>query len=203
MRTYSLSEMFASIQGEGFWAGRRAVFVRLAHCNLWSGREADRASATCRFCDTDFAPRSRMTAIEICREAAALWGDGRDGRFVVLTGGEPSLQVDHALVAMLKRHGFEAAMETNGTRRPPALVDWITVSPKAGAALAVDSGDELKVVWPQEGLDMDGLAALPFAHRFVQPMAGAEGSEAACLEMVRADPRWRLSLQVHKILGLR
>lgn len=203
MRAYKINEMFASVQGEGYWTGRRAVFCRFSGCNLWSGREEDRASAVCRFCDTEFRGGGKLTAAEICEAAARLWGKGREGRIIVLTGGEPTLQADHQLVAALQRFDFTVAIETNGTRAVPAVVDWITVSPKAGAPLAQASGDEIKVVVPQDGLDLASLASLDFAHRFVQPMAGREGSEAAALAIVEADPRWRLSLQTHKYIGVR
>ncbi|MFZ2989474.1 7-carboxy-7-deazaguanine synthase [Ideonella sp.] len=209
--TYSVKEIFYTLQGEGAQAGRAAVFCRFAGCNLWSGREADRASAVCQFCDTDFVGTDGTlggkfdTAAALAALVAAQWPAGAPNRLVVLTGGEPLLQVDEALVDALHAEGFRIAVETNGTVLPPAGLDWLCVSPKAGSTLLVRSGQELKVVVPQTGLDLDALAALPFEHHFLQPMDGllarqnAEWATARCM----ADPRWRLSVQTHKVLGLR
>ena len=209
---YSIKEMFYTLQGEGAHAGRPAVFCRFAGCNLWSGREEDRAGAQCAFCDTDFVGTDGTgggrfeNAKALADAAAALWPARAAGeRFIVLTGGEPLLQVDAALVEALHRRHFYVAVETNGTIAPPRELDWVCVSPKAGATLAVTSGDELKVVVPQEGLDLDALAALDFAVHSLQPMDGPRLKEntaqavAACLE----DPRWKLSLQTHKVIGIR
>lgn len=207
--SYAVKEIFKTLQGEGGFAGRAAVFCRLAGCNLWSGREADRAGAVCRFCDTDFVGTDGMSggrfasADDLAAAIARAWGRG-EGRFVVLTGGEPLLQVDEDLVAALHRHAFMIAVETNGTIAPPHGLDWICVSPKAGAPLAVTRGSELKLVYPQEGLSPDDVQDLAFEHFWLQPMDGPErtaNTEAAvayCLD----HPRWRLSLQTHKLIGI-
>jgi 7-carboxy-7-deazaguanine synthase len=211
--TYSVKEIFLTLQGEGANAGRVAVFCRFTGCNLWSGREADRASAVCRFCDTDFVGTDGTlggkyaSATELAAQIAAQWPQplGAGARLVVLTGGEPLLQVDEALIAALHAQGFEIAVETNGTLAAPAGLDWICVSPKAGSTLCLTRGDELKVVVPQAGLDMAALAALPFGQHLVQAMDGPDAARnrehaiALCL----ADPRWRLSVQTHKLLGIR
>lgn len=205
MKTYLVKEAFLSLQGEGANVGRRAVFVRFAGCNLWSGREEDRASAICRFCDTQFVGGTRYDAVGIARLVGELWNSKARPRFVVLTGGEPMLQVDEHLIDVLHRWECEAAIETNGTKPVPWSLDWITVSPKAGAAIAQGIGQELKVVFPQAGLDLDVLAVLPFRYRYLQPMDGPdrESNKAAALAYCLAHPEWRLSLQVHKILGIR
>ena len=209
---YSVKEIFYTLQGEGSHAGRPAVFCRFAGCNLWSGREADRASAVCKFCDTDFVGTDGTlggkfaTAAELAGRVAAQWpGADLSARFVVLTGGEPLLQVDEALVAALHAQGFEIAVETNGTVAAPAGIDWLCVSPKAGAPLVQRSGQELKVVVPQEGMDLAELEKLDFEHHRVQPMDGpqrqanTEWAVQWCLD----HPRWQLSLQTHKYLGIR
>lgn len=205
---YAVKEMFLTLQGEGMQAGRRAVFVRLAGCNLWSGREADRAHARCRFCDTDFVGTDgenggRYEAGALAATAAALWGEGARP-LAVVTGGEPTLQLDAALVDALHARGFEIAIETNGTLPAPAGVDWVCVSPKAGTEIVQRRGDELKLVWPQEGIDPEVLLGWDFAHFIIQPMdcAGAEAARAAAIAYVMAHPRWRLGLQAHKLLGL-
>jgi len=206
--SYAVKEMFLTLQGEGAQAGRRAVFLRFAGCNLWSGREQDRAAAQCGFCDTDFvgtdgANGGRYEAAALARRAADLWG-GEEGGFVVVTGGEPLLQLDAALLDALHGHGFEIAVETNGTLPAPAGIDWICVSPKAGTQIVQRSGDELKLVWPQPGIDPAELSAWDFDHFLVQPMDCAEGeaARAAAIAFVMEHPRWRLSLQTHKLLGL-
>lgn len=209
--SYAVKEMFLTLQGEGVNAGRRAVFVRFAGCNLWSGREQDRATAVCRFCDTDFvgvdgAGGGRLPDADALADAAqAFWGDGREDRFAVLTGGEPMLQVDDALVDALHARGFRIAMESNGTLPAHPGIDWLCISPKAGSVVVQRAGDELKLVWPQPGTDLAALDAWNFAHRLVQPLddANAEANRAACVALVMARPRWRLSLQTHKLLGLR
>ena len=209
--SYAVKEMFLTLQGEGVNAGRRAVFVRFAGCNLWSGREQDRATAVCRFCDTDFvgvdgAGGGRFADADALADAArAFWGDGREDRFAVLTGGEPMLQVDDALVDALHARGFRIAMESNGTLPAHPGIDWLCISPKAGSVVVQRAGDELKLVWPQPGTDLAALDAWNFAHRLVQPLddANAEANRAACVALVMARPRWRLSLQTHKLLGLR
>ncbi|HZE90259.1 MAG TPA: 7-carboxy-7-deazaguanine synthase [Rhizobacter sp.] len=208
---YSVKEIFYTLQGEGANAGRPAVFCRFAGCNLWSGREPDREAAACNFCDTDFVGTDGTLggkfadAASLARQIAALWPSADVQPFCVLTGGEPLLQVDGALTEALHRGGFQIAVETNGTLDAPPGLDWICVSPKAGSALKLRRGDELKVVVPQAGLDLNDLATLPFTHRLLQPMDGplasrnTEWAIARCL----ADPRWRLSVQTHKVVGIR
>jgi 7-carboxy-7-deazaguanine synthase len=204
--TYSVKELFFTLQGEGGQAGRAAVFLRLSGCNLWSGREEDRAAAQCRFCDTDFVGGDKFADAESLGAAvAALWPKGRGGHpYVVCTGGEPSLQLDEALIDDLHSRGFEIAVETNGTRALTPGIDWVCVSPKAGTELVVTSGEELKLVWPQAGLDPEALARLPFRNHFLQPMDGPEraANTLACVEYCLTHPTWRLSLQTHKILGI-
>jgi 7-carboxy-7-deazaguanine synthase (Cx14CxxC type) len=210
--TYQVKEIFYTLQGEGANAGRPAVFCRFAGCNLWSGREEDRAASVCRFCDTDFVgtdgpdggrfrePQALAEAIEARWTAA-----DPASRFVVFTGGEPLLQLDTPLIAAVHARGFEIAVETNGTLAAPAGIDWLCVSPKAGAALVQRQGDELKVVVPQPGLSLDELATLPFGRRFLQPMDGpqaAANTQWAIAQCLR-DPRWRLSVQTHKVIGIR
>jgi 7-carboxy-7-deazaguanine synthase (Cx14CxxC type) len=206
--SYAVKEIFLTLQGEGMQAGRRAVFLRLAGCNLWSGREQDRAEAQCRFCDTDFVGMDgenggRYEADALADRVAALWDEG-ERPLVVITGGEPMLQLDEALVAALHGRGFEIAVETNGTLPAPPGIDWICVSPKAGTEVVQRSGDELKLVWPQDGIDPAALLGWDFRHFLIQPMdcAEAEAARAAAIALVMADPRWRLSLQTHKLLGL-
>ncbi len=210
--SYQVKEVFYTLQGEGANAGRPAVFCRFAGCNLWSGREEDRARATCRFCDTDFVGTDGTLggkfaeATALARTVASLWPtDVRDHRFVVLTGGEPLLQVDAALVDALHAEGFRIAVETNGSISAPPGIDWLCVSPKAGADWVQREGDELKVVWPQPGLDLPLLEAARFTHRYLQPMDSptrAQNTEA-CIALCLARPAWRLSLQTHKITGIR
>lgn len=209
--TYSVKEAFKTMQGEGRHAGRAAVFCRFAGCNLWSGREADRALAACRFCDTDFVGTDgegggRFTdADALVGYLAALWGAGAESRFVVLTGGEPMLQVDAALVDALHSAGFEIAIETNGTLPVAPGVDWICVSPKAAAPLAQRRGDELKLVFPQADAEPSTFENLDFQHFLLQPMDGPDVSRhtKAAIDYCLANPRWRLSLQTHKMLGIR
>ncbi len=209
--SYAIKEAFLTLQGEGAQAGRRAVFLRFAGCNLWSGREADRATADCRFCDTDFVGVDGdgggrfAEAGELAEHATRLWGDAPGSRLAVITGGEPLLQLDQALIAALHERGFEIAVETNGTLAAPAGLDWICVSPKAGTPVVQRSGDELKLVWPQAGIDLGELESWDFRHFFIQPMDCAE-REAALSEaiaLVMARPKWRLALQAHKLIGLR
>ena len=208
---YSVKEIFYTLQGEGAQTGRPAVFCRFAGCNLWSGREADRASAVCTFCDTDFVDTDGpgggrfATADALATAVAAAWPAGTGGLpFVVCTGGEPLLQLDAELVSALHRRGFEIAVETNGTRPPPPGLDWICVSPKAGAELVVRAGDELKLVYPQTGAEPERFEPLAFRHFFLQPMDGParERNTDAALRYCLAHPRWRLSLQTHKLLGI-
>lgn len=209
--SYAVKEMFLTLQGEGVNAGRRAVFVRFAGCNLWSGREQDRSTAVCRFCDTDFVGTDGLgggkfaDAAALVAAVAGFWGAGTDERFVVLTGGEPMLQIDDALVDALHAAGFRIAVETNGTLPAHPGIDWICVSPKAGSVVVQRSGDELKLVWPQAGTDLDEVERWDFAHRLLQPMDDARGpaNVEAAIAVVMARPHWRLSLQTHKYLRLR
>jgi 7-carboxy-7-deazaguanine synthase (Cx14CxxC type) len=210
--SYAVKEIFYTLQGEGAHAGRPAVFLRFAGCNLWSGREVDRATAVCRFCDTDFvgtdgtAGGRYASAAALADAVAAHWpaGASEEG-FVVCTGGEPLLQLDAALVAALHAAGFLVAVETNGTLPPPEGIDWLCVSPKAGAPLRVQRGDELKLVVPQPGLAPEDFAGLAFGRFSVQPMDGPERERnlrlavAFCL----ANSQWRLSIQTHKAIGIR
>jgi 7-carboxy-7-deazaguanine synthase (Cx14CxxC type) len=192
-------------------AGRRAVFVRFAGCNLWSGREQDRATAVCRFCDTDFVGTDGdgggkfATADALADAVADRWGEGRADRFVVLTGGEPMLQIDDALVDALHARGFRIAMESNGTLAAHPGIDWVCISPKAGSTVVQRRGDELKLVWPQAGSDLDVLEQWDFAHRLIQPLDDPNAADhvRAATDLVMARPAWRLSLQTHKLLGLR
>ena len=210
MTTYAVKEVFRTLQGEGRNVGRVAVFLRFSRCNLWSGHERDRATAVCRFCDTDFVgtdgPGGGLFrgADELADHVAEVWGPDRDHRFVVCTGGEPALQLDDDLVAALHGRGFEVAIETNGTLALPAGIDWVCVSPKAGTELVVTAGDECKVVWPQEGIDLDALERLDFAHLLLSPMDGPDkaAATAAAIDQCLARPRWRLSVQTHKVLGI-
>ena len=207
---YSVKEMFYTLQGEGTHAGRPAVFCRFAGCNLWSGREADRASAQCTFCDTQFVGTDGEgggrfeSAASLAEAASRSWPGLAGSKFIVLTGGEPLLQVDSALTAALHDRGFFIAVETNGTLPVPAGIDWVCVSPKAGTRLEVLRGDELKVVVPQPGLDLDRLATLGFTHHRLQPMDGPLATENTrwAVSHCLADPRWSLSLQTHKYLGI-
>jgi 7-carboxy-7-deazaguanine synthase (Cx14CxxC type) len=207
--SYAVKEIYYTLQGEGANAGRPAVLLRFAGCNLWSGREQDRASAQCDFCDTDFVGTDgpgggRFDSSEaLARAVSAAW-PGSARRFVVCTGGEPLLQLDEPLTAALHRAGFEIAIETNGTLLPPPGVDWVCVSPKAGVELVLRRGDELKLVFPQDGISPDNLEGLDFRHWFLQPMDGphrARNTELA-VRYCLAHPRWRLSLQTHKLVGI-
>ncbi len=211
--SYAVKEIFLTLQGEGVQAGRRAVFLRFAGCNLWSGLEKDRTSAVCQFCDTDFVGMNgengaRYRGAEaLADKVALLWGEGAEHRYVVMTGGEPMLQVDAALVAALQTRGFEVAMESNGTIPAEPSIDWICISPKAGSQVVQRSGDELKLVWPQAGSDTADMESWDFGHFLIQPMdSGGESvniaNAQAATAFVNAHPKWRLSLQNHKILGL-
>lgn len=210
--SYSVKEIFYTLQGEGAQAGRAAVFCRFAGCNLWSGREHDRATATCRFCDTDFRGTDGLGGglfedpETLAERLRATWSEhaGSGGRpFVVLTGGEPLLQLDGALIEALHALGFEIALETNGTLSVPDGVDWICVSPKAGADLLQQSGAELKLVFPQPGLSPEDLEHLAFEHFFLQPMDGPHLQEHTrqAIAYCQTRPHWRLSIQTHKLLG--
>ena len=212
VKSYAVKEIFLTLQGEGVQAGRRAVFLRFAGCNLWSGLEKDRASAICQFCDTDFVGMNgenggRYETATLAKKVADLWGAGNDHRYVVMTGGEPMLQVDAAIVAALHAHGFEVAIESNGTIAAEPSIDWVCISPKAGSDVIQRTGHELKLVWPQSGSDTRAMEGWDFTHHLIQPMdSGSDSANAAnkkaALEFVNANPKWRLSLQNHKILGL-
>jgi 7-carboxy-7-deazaguanine synthase (Cx14CxxC type) len=206
---YAVKEIFYTLQGEGANAGRAAVFCRFAGCNLWSGREEDRSKAECQFCDTDFVGTDAegggkfATAPDLADACAKVAGDA-GVTFVVLTGGEPMLQVDAALIDALHARGFTIAIETNGTLPVPRTIDWICVSPKAGTDLKQRTGDELKLVFPQAGLDPENVAGLAFTHRYLQPMDGPDVKDntARAIAYCKAHPGWRLSLQTHKLLGI-
>ncbi len=211
--TYSVKEIYPTLQGEGAQSGRAAVLLRFAGCNLWSGREADRPKATCNFCDTDFAGTggpgggNYARAADLAAAAAAVWDrnhDTRGGAFVICTGGEPLLQIDAPLIAGLHHSGFEIAVETNGTIAAPRGLDWICVSPKARAPLVQTMGDELKLVYPQAGARPESFEELDFRHFFLQPMDGPQrqANTRAAIAFCLGHPRWRLSLQTHKFLGL-
>jgi 7-carboxy-7-deazaguanine synthase len=208
--TYAVKECFLTLQGEGVQAGSRAVFLRFAGCNLWSGREQDRETAQCRFCDTDFVGTDGegggkfADAGELADQVDSLWGAGEDRRLVVITGGEPMLQLDRALVDALHERRFRVAVESNGTLRATAGIDWLCISPKAGTEIVQRSGDELKLVWPQAGIDPAELEGWSFDHFLVQPMDCAESQEAieSAIRLAMDRPRWRLTLQAHKVVGL-
>ena len=209
--SYAVKEMFLTLQGEGVNAGRRAVFVRFAGCNLWSGREQDRATAVCRFCDTDFVGTDGLgggkfaDARALADAVAGFWGTGTQDRFVVLTGGEPMLQIDDAIVDALHAAGFRIAIESNGTLPVHPGIDWVCISPKAGSIVVQRSGDELKLVWPQPGTDIADVERWDFANLLLQPLDDpqADANRDACVALVMERPQWRLSLQTHKMLGLR
>jgi len=212
--SYAVKEMFLTLQGEGVHCGRRAVFLRFSGCNLWTGLEKDRSSAICKFCDTDFVGMDGdgggrfVDANAVAESVTAIWGESKTRRFIVITGGEPMLQVDDALIEALHDHGFEIAIESNGTLPVSRSIDWICISPKAGSETIQKTGDELKLVWPQSGSDWQEMQEWDFAHFLIQPM-DARGDDTAssdslqsAIQFVQANPKWRLSLQTHKILGL-
>ena len=210
---YAVKEIYYTLQGEGAHTGRPAVFLRFAGCNLWTGREADRAEAVCSFCDTDFVGTDGpgggkfATPEAVARAVAAAWPGAPTAAarpYVVCTGGEPLLQLDAPLVEALHGRGFEVGVETNGTQAPPPGLDWICVSPKAGAPLVLTHGDELKLVYPQPGAPPEAFAALAFEHFFLQPMDGPDraANTDAALAYCLAHPPWRLSLQTHKLLEI-
>jgi 7-carboxy-7-deazaguanine synthase (Cx14CxxC type) len=208
--SYAVKELFLTLQGEGMQSGSRAVFLRFAGCNLWLGREQDRASAQCTFCDTDFVGTDGQgggkfaDARAVADAVEAEWGGGGEDRLVVVTGGEPMLQLDAGLVDALHERGFRVAAETNGTLPAVAGLDWLCVSPKAGTDVVQRSGDELKLVWPQAGVDPAELEGWDFRHFLVQPMDCAERGVAieAAIKLAMDRPKWRLSLQSHKLVGL-
>ncbi len=208
--TYTVKEIFYTLQGEGANAGRAAVFCRFSGCNLWSGREEDRSRAVCQFCDTDFVgvgpDGGRFRAASDLADAVErAWRSDSGSRFVVCTGGEPLLQLDEPAIDELHARGFEVAIETNGTRSAPTTIDWVCVSPKAGAELIQRSGDELKLVYPQTGAPPEEFESLEFEHFFLQPMDGpsTEENTRLAIEYCMTHPRWRLSVQTHKLLGVR
>jgi 7-carboxy-7-deazaguanine synthase len=207
---FVVKELFKTLQGEGAQAGRAAVFCRFAGCNLWSGREEDRATAVCRFCDTDFVGSDGpgggrfSTAASLADAIALAWGRGCEGRFVVFTGGEPLLQLDSELIDAVRSRDFFTAIETNGTLEAPAALDWICVSPKAGTNLRQTAGQELKLVFPQAGVSPEQFERLDFQNFFLQPMDGPEvarNTELA-IQYCLAHPKWRISLQTHKLMGI-
>ncbi|HLH97500.1 MAG TPA: 7-carboxy-7-deazaguanine synthase [Xanthobacteraceae bacterium] len=208
---YAVKEIFLTLQGEGAQAGRAAVFCRFAGCNLWSGREADREAALCRFCDTDFVGTDGTrggfyaTAQLLADAIEAEWANGPDHRYLVATGGEPLLQIDRALLDALHARGFKVAVETNGTIDPPPGLDWICVSPKAGSELRIRAGQEMKLVFPQADAPPEAFAGLAFEHFSLQPMDGPElaRNTARAVEYCLTHPQWRLSLQTHKTIGIR
>ncbi len=208
--SYAVKECFLTLQGEGMQAGSRAVFVRFAGCNLWSGREQDRDAAQCRFCDTDFIGTDGEgggkfgTADALAAHVESRWGPTNAHRFVVMTGGEPMLQLDEALVGALHARGFRVAAETNGTLPAVENLDWVCVSPKAGTNVVQRCGDELKLVWPQVGIDPADLEDWQFNHFLVQPMdcAASEKAIQAAIRLAMDRPKWRLALQAHKLVGL-
>ncbi len=209
--SYAVKEIFYTLQGEGAQAGRAAVFCRFAGCNLWSGRESDRAAAVCSFCDTDFVGTDGQNggkfadAAALADAVAARWPAGAGGRpYVVCTGGEPLLQLDEALIEALHARGFEVAVETNGTQPAPAGLDWICVSPKADAPLVLTAGDELKLVYPQPLARPERFAGLAFDHFFLQPMDGLArlANTRAATDYCMAHPQWRLGVQMHKVVGI-
>lgn len=208
--TYSVKEIFKTLQGEGGQAGRAAVFCRFTGCNLWTGREEDRADATCTFCDTDFVGTDGVgggkfkDATALCAALIKCWGESTARRLVVFTGGEPLLQLDDAVITAVHNAGFEIAVETNGTLPAPASIDWICVSPKAKAELKQKTGKELKLVYPQDGVSPADFENLPFDHFWLQPMDGANRAQNTQLavDYCMNNPRWRVSLQTHKLMGI-
>ena len=208
--TYAVKEAFLTLQGEGVQAGSRAVFLRFAGCNLWSGREQDRATAQCNFCDTDFVGTDGegggkfSSADALADHIGQLWGEGEERRLVVITGGEPMLQLDDGLIDALHARGFRIAMESNGTIEAASGIDWVCISPKAGTEVVQRRGDELKLVWPQQGIDPAELEGWDFDHFLVQPMDCAERQTAldAAIKLAMDRPKWRLTLQAHKVAGL-
>lgn len=209
--TYAVKEIFLTLQGEGVQAGRRAVFLRFAGCNLWSGREEDRASAICQFCDTDFVGTNgqgggKFASAEALADAVEqCWGPlHRPNRYIVITGGEPMLQLDTELICALQDRGFEVGVESNGTLAAPPGIDWLCISPKAGSQVVQRSGQELKLVWPQPGSDWQDMESWGFDHFLIQPMDSPDQAEnvAAAIQFVMDNPKWHLTLQAHKTLGL-
>lgn len=208
--TYAVKEAFLTLQGEGVQAGSRAVFLRFAGCNLWSGREQDRATAQCNFCDTDFVGTDGpgggkfADAEHLAQHVQSLWGEGAEERLAVVTGGEPMLQLDEPLIEALHSRGFRVAVESNGTLPATPGIDWLCISPKAGTNIVQRTGDELKLVWPQQGIDPAEIEQWNFDHFLVQPMDGPDLKRSidAAIDLAMQRPRWRLTLQAHKVVGL-
>lgn len=210
--SFYVKEIFYSLQGEGFYSGRPAIFCRFTRCNLWSGKEVDREKALCRFCDTDFVGTdgvlggvySNSNQLVDAIESAALSYTPKTKPYIVFTGGEPSLQLTEELVTAAKARGFETAIETNGSNSLPDGLDWVTVSPKYGVELSVTSGDELKLVWPQAGLSISSMETLDFKHYYLQPRFGEDIKEVTSevVELCLHRPLWKLSLQTHKYIGI-
>ena len=208
--SYKIKEIYFTLQGEGAQSGRPAVFCRFAGCNLWSGREEDRASAICKFCDTDFwgidgENGGKYEVEELAEQIEALWPDQADEmKYVVMTGGEPALQLDETLITSLHNRGFKVAIETNGTLELPEGIDWICMSPKAGTDLVVRHGNELKIVFPQAGIEPSNFNEWNFDHFFIQPMDGpdVEQNTRKCIQYCLDNPQWNLSLQIHKFLDI-
>ncbi len=207
--TYAVKELFLTLQGEGMQAGRKAVFLRFAGCNLWTGREQDRASAICQFCDTQFVGTDgdgggKFEVESLADAAAACWKGDDAERLIVVTGGEPLLQLDSPLIDALHSRGFEIAVETNGTVAAPHGIDWLCVSPKARSETVQRSGNELKLVWPQPGSDWQAMEGWDFSHHLLQPMdnANIRSNQQACVDFILSNPKWRLSTQTHKVLGI-
>lgn len=202
--TYHVNEIFYTLQGEGYWTGRPAVFVRFSRCNLWTGREQDRARAVCQFCDTDFRASAKWSLPDLCEVIDDAWPDGAPNPMAVFTGGEPLLQLDSDLVRAVHERGFYTAVETNGTIADCPPVDWVCVSPKANATLRLVRGNELKLVYPQE-IDPAVYGGLFFDHYWLSPMDGPDIAEntAAAVDYVLAHPGWRLNIQTHKAIGVR
>lgn len=203
MNTYHVNSIFLTLQGEGFWTGRAAVFCRFSRCNLWTGHEKHRARAVCRFCDTDFVASHPREAYELANHIASLWLGDTDP-MVVFTGGEPLLQLDDTLCSLMHDRGFYIAAETNGTQPRPRGIDWLCMSPKAGTDLAIVAGDELKVVWPQP-VNLDACLNMGFDHFWLSPMDGPNLAEntAEVVDYVQRHPQWRLNVQTHKKIGIR
>lgn len=207
---YSVKEIFHTLQGEGAHSGRASVFCRFTGCNLWSGREQDRADSVCDFCDTDFIGTNGQnggkfdTAKDLAERIDSFWPPGQSNRYVVCTGGEPALQLDAALIDALHTLGFEIAIETNGTKPLPEGIDWVCVSPKGNSDVIINQGDELKLVYPQSAAMPDRFAALEFRHFYLQPMDGPlqKANTRRCIDYCMAHPQWKLSLQTHKLLGI-
>lgn len=209
MKKYAVKEIFYTLQGEGAHAGRPAVFLRFSGCNLWSGREVDRHKAICKFCDTDFwgtdgQNGGKYALQELAEKVSEQWPENAEYKYVVCTGGEPLLQLDSDLILAIKAHGFEVAIETNGTIEVPEEVDWICMSPKANTEIIVRKGNEIKVVYPQKGIDPADFKEMDFVNFFIQPMDSPEQEDniLKAIKYCKQNPKWRISLQTHKILGI-